>query len=97
MVGPPASDTPLVRRRPGYSLSGCTPAEPDSASPGLVVIGLSPSAESAKPRSWSDRVPSKEVPDALNQAGPCGQCDAELRQVGRAFLVCCKPSTDVGL
>src|SRR5439155_27280131 len=25
---------PLAHRRPGYSLSGCTPAEPDSASPG---------------------------------------------------------------
>ena len=27
-------DAPLAHRRPGYSLSGCTPAEPDSASPG---------------------------------------------------------------
>src|SRR5262249_53190274 len=26
-----------VRRRPGYSSSGCTPAEPDSASPGKQV------------------------------------------------------------
>src|SRR5262245_29532151 len=25
---------PLAHRRPGYSLSGCTPSEPDSASPG---------------------------------------------------------------
>jgi hypothetical protein len=29
---------PWVRRRPGYSLSGCTPAEPDSASPGGILI-----------------------------------------------------------
>src|SRR5437879_12308332 len=29
-------DAPLAHRRPGYSLSGCTPAEPDSASPGIV-------------------------------------------------------------
>ena len=29
-------DAPLAHRRPGYSLSGCTPAEPDSASPGTV-------------------------------------------------------------
>jgi len=27
-------DAPLAHRRPGYSSSGCTPAEPDSASPG---------------------------------------------------------------
>ena len=27
-------DAPWAHRRPGYSLPGCTPAEPDSASPG---------------------------------------------------------------
>ena len=27
-------DAPLAHRRPGYSSSGCTPAEPDSVSPG---------------------------------------------------------------
>jgi hypothetical protein len=32
--GVPPAPAPLVRRRPGYSSSGCTPAEPDSASPG---------------------------------------------------------------
>src|SRR5438067_9458334 len=32
------SDAPSAHRRPGYSLSGCTPAEPDSASPGAVSI-----------------------------------------------------------
>ena len=31
-------DAPLAHRRPGYSLSGCTPAEPDSASPGAGSI-----------------------------------------------------------
>jgi len=30
----PGARAPLAHRRPGYSLSGCTPAEPDSASPG---------------------------------------------------------------
>ena len=30
----PGPDAPLAHRRPGYSLSGCTPAEPDAASPG---------------------------------------------------------------
>jgi hypothetical protein len=27
-------DAPLAQRRPGYPLSGCFPAEPDSVSPG---------------------------------------------------------------
>jgi hypothetical protein len=31
---PQGCDAPSAHRRPGYSLSGCTPAEPDSASPG---------------------------------------------------------------
>ena len=31
---PQGPDAPSAHRRPGYSLSGCTPAEPDSASPG---------------------------------------------------------------
>jgi hypothetical protein len=35
---PQRSDAPSAHRRPGYSLSGCTPAEPDSASPGAGSI-----------------------------------------------------------
>jgi len=31
-------DAPLAHRRPGYSSSGCTPAEPDSASPGNGIL-----------------------------------------------------------
>jgi hypothetical protein len=31
-------DTPLAHRRPGYPLSGCVPAEPDSVSPGDVIL-----------------------------------------------------------
>src|SRR5262249_45706664 len=38
MVGPPEPRYLSVRRRPGYSWSGCTPAEPDSASPGGSLI-----------------------------------------------------------
>ena len=30
----PGSDTPLAHRKSGYSLAGCFPAEPASASPG---------------------------------------------------------------
>ena len=34
---------PLARRRPGYSSSGCTPAEPNSASPGTGILsGVGP-------------------------------------------------------
>lgn len=32
------SDAPSAHRRPGYSLSGCTPAKPDSASPGGLSL-----------------------------------------------------------
>ena len=35
---PQRSDAPSAHRRPGYSLSGCTPAQPDSASPGAGSI-----------------------------------------------------------
>ena len=31
-------DTPLAHRRPGYPLSGCVPAEPDSVSPGSSIL-----------------------------------------------------------
>src|SRR5215471_12110084 len=39
-VSVPGPDAPLAHRRPGYSLSGCTPAEPDAASPGTVHDSL---------------------------------------------------------
>ena len=32
------SDAPLAHRRPGYPLSGCFPAEPDSVSPSNLRI-----------------------------------------------------------
>lgn len=41
-------DAPSAHRRPGYSLSGCTPAEPDSASPGRGSLSLQ--RREAKPR-----------------------------------------------
>jgi hypothetical protein len=34
-------DAPLAHRRPGYPLSGCFPAEPNSVSPGTLTIALS--------------------------------------------------------
>ena len=39
-VSVPGLDAPLAHRRPGYSLSGCTPAEPDAASPGNANFSL---------------------------------------------------------
>src|SRR5262249_30312505 len=48
-----------VRRRPGYSLSGCTPAEPDSASPGGILIS-----------SFME----ERYANCLKKAGPCAQC-----------------------
>ena len=33
----PGADTPWAHRRPGYSLAGCFPAEPASASPGSGI------------------------------------------------------------
>ena len=35
---PPGADAPLAHRRPGYPLSGCVPAEPDSVSPDNFTI-----------------------------------------------------------
>ena len=35
---PPGPDASSAHRRPRYSLSGCTPAEPDSASPGGFIL-----------------------------------------------------------
>src|SRR5665213_1330610 len=36
------SDAPLAHRRPGYSLSGCVPAEPDAASRGNSTGAIQP-------------------------------------------------------
>src|SRR5271165_3086088 len=33
-------DAPSAHRRPGYPLSGCVPAEPDSVSPGSIRLAL---------------------------------------------------------
>jgi hypothetical protein len=37
-------DAPLAHRRPGYPLSGCVPAEPDSVSPGMAIVPLAPTS-----------------------------------------------------
>jgi hypothetical protein len=40
-IEPSGADAPLAHRRPGYPLSGCVPAEPDSVSPDDSTIPLS--------------------------------------------------------
>src|SRR5215475_2934204 len=42
---------PLAHRRPGYPLSGCSPAEPDSVSPGATTV-----TEAA----WTDKTKQKQ-------------------------------------
>src|SRR5215475_5512902 len=64
-VSVPGPDAPLAHRRPGYSSSGCTPAEPDSASPGngnctLVKDGTQRRGDGQEvTRSESKRLPVK--------------------------------------
>ena len=50
-------DAPSAHRRPGYPLSGCVPAEPDSVSPGNITV---PSVvQSDKPLSDTEVMPPK--------------------------------------
>src|SRR5262249_30093365 len=64
-VAAPGPDAPLAHRRPGYSSSGCTPAEPDSASPGkdsctLAKDGTQQTGDGQEvTRSASKRLPVK--------------------------------------
>src|SRR5271170_351963 len=50
-------DAPSAHRRPGYPLSGCVPAEPDSVSPGSVR--LAPTEQCGKPPSDTGVMPPK--------------------------------------
>ena len=51
------SDAPSAHRRPGYPLSGCVPAEPDSVSPGSVR--LASAQQCGKPPSDTGVMPQK--------------------------------------
>ena len=42
-------DAPWAHRRPGYPLSGCVPAEPDSVSPGEIENNLNPGRAASRP------------------------------------------------
>ena len=46
-------DAPLAHRRPGYSLSGCVPAEPDSASPGTFTVS---SFDACRNHNWTSEL-----------------------------------------
>jgi hypothetical protein len=50
-------DAPSAHRRPGYPLSGCVPAEPDSVSPGIVR--LASTEQCAQPPSDTGVMPQK--------------------------------------
>jgi len=50
-------DAPSAHRRPGYPLSGCVPAEPDSVSPGSVR--LASAEQCGKPPSDTGVMPQK--------------------------------------
>ncbi len=50
-------DAPSAHRRPGYPLSGCVPAEPDSVSPGSVR--LASTEQCGKPPSDTGVMPQK--------------------------------------
>src|SRR5277367_4789687 len=50
-------DAPSAHRRPGYPLSGCVPAEPDSVSPGS--LRLAPTEQDGKRPSDTGVMPPK--------------------------------------
>ena len=50
-------DAPSAHRQPGYPLSGCVPAEPDSVSPGSVR--LASTEQCGKPPSDTGAMPQK--------------------------------------
>jgi hypothetical protein len=53
-------DAPSAHRRPGYPLSGCVPAEPDSVSPGTVRLTWAEQCD--KPPSDTGVMPQKILP-----------------------------------
>ena len=60
-------DAASAHRRPGYSLSGCTPAEPDSASPGAGTIANSIAGSNGKETNEVDLgLKSEQRPHALD-------------------------------
>jgi hypothetical protein len=71
------ADAPSAHRRPGYSSSGCTPAEPDSASPGEA--SLTHADEQAKQREPSRLIPW--IPKPLQRTSSSKSPGRRLRAV----------------
>jgi hypothetical protein len=72
------SDAPLAHRRPGYSLSGCVPAEPDSASPGSLTV---PRLDACRNHSWtSEQCLEKSHPHGEVRATSCFSDEAYFKQ-----------------
>ena len=91
----PGADAPLARRRPGYPLVGCAPAEPTSVSPGgrrLPARGL---RCKAKEGTQTGRVLAKAVAATASEAGPSRrnhQSGADSHSFRRhGSLHCCSP------
>ena len=59
-------DAPSAHRRPGYPLSGCVPAEPDSVSPGRGRLASTEQCD--KPPSDTGVMPQKIQPNLLREA-----------------------------
>ena len=58
---------PSAHRRLGYPLSGCVPAEPDSVSPGAVIVPRRPTSFQAPLDTVA--MPQKSIPFAGNARG----------------------------
>ena len=54
-------DAPSAHRRPGYSSSGCTPAEPDSASPGDSSLSCPDQAGNGSRANSDDSLDCRDV------------------------------------
>ena len=89
-----------VRRRPGYSSSGCTPAEPDSASPGGSLITSFTEERYANDLKEGRTVRSVPAPNCGNQGTSvtsvlqaidgCGTLDPDMH----AYATVAQPDRD---
>jgi hypothetical protein len=80
----PGPDAPLAYHRPGYSSSGCTPAEPDFASPGNDHFSLAKDGTQRTGNGWEvTRSESKRLAvkiesgtQVASRGTDMAQCDA---------------------
>jgi hypothetical protein len=87
-------DAPSAHRRPGYPLSGCVPAEPDSVSPGSVRLastercGKPPSDTGVMPQKihlyrFSIEKPARSYPHALERSLISKSLEERAKGTGR--------------